>query len=713
MKKAIRLSAFILVAVMLVSAIPLSGSAASALDGKTIICFGDSLTEGTYYWETNGLSVYSDYLAENFPDSAVINAGARGNSTYDALLRYEADVIAKNPDIVIICFGMNDQAWEVQYDRPIQTLEKYTSQLTTMITDIQAAGADVILVTPNPVYEAAYTPTAYNNYEYGLMPQYCDAMRKLAIGLDCGLVDINYEITERGVSAYVSSDGIHQTAAGHQLYADCITAYLKAAYDGVNKATMTVEYKTENGNKVGSAEFAGAAGARITLPVPALEGHTAVSSEIKTAFVDGASHSLTYSSELEKALDRARSQVAVQYGENVIDEIRALCARGEGMLSPDNETFSAEDMAKAATRINAAIEVKGENILNKSLNASYERTAPNYYFQGDTSDTRYFDDNSRLTDGIKSTASGENTGGNNYYSAWSGNVEITLDLGEVTETNVYKAYVAGCSSWGITAPGTISVAHSENGTSFTPVTATVSSEPVTAGEWNTFAVTAESKSTVSARYIKITIPGGFVWVDEVEAALHVKPLEDIVYINGFNSSIVDSDARIFTSDFGNLSSANLKYTANLVAEWDDAQSAYCVTEVFEGNGEEVNRVLGDDEILIAVHYGTSIPESGDAYNLILGAEEGQIINFNGVDMENNSVQPLSFITLAEGADIVPDPDFDINADGRFDMYDYMLVKSIYFGKYEPTEGERTRADVYADGNIDMYDYLQIKAAYFA
>lgn len=55
---------------------------------------------------------------------------------------------------------------------------------------------------------------------------------------------------------------------------------------------------------------------------------------------------------------------------------------------------------------------------------------------------------------------------------------------------------------------------------------------------------------------------------------------------------------------------------------------------------------------------------------------------------------------------------DVHLDGVVDMYDYMLVKSIYFGKYEASEEELARADVYADGNIDMYDYMVIKSIYF-
>ncbi len=706
MKKFSRVFALVLVAVMACSLIPTSAFAASNLDGKKIVCFGDSLTQGTLWWVNNGYDVYPDILADNLSASTVINAGVRGDSTYNAILRYEKDVIAKDPDIVLMCFGMNDQAWEVQYNRPIQTLEKYTSQLTTMINAIKASGADVVLVTPNPVYEAAYSPTAYNNYEYGLMPQYCDAMRKLAYELDCGLVDMNFEITKRGVSSYISSDGIHQSTAGHSLYAECITAYLKAAYDNVNRSVITVDYKTENGNKIASSEYIGAIGAGITVPVPDIEGHTAVSAAVETAFAAGGSTvTLTYKSELENALATAESSVANAYGESMIDEIRALCANGRKMLSPDNTAYTPADMAGAAKLILNALDAKGENTFIKSLGASYTTTEPNYFFNG--SDTRYCDDGKRLTDGAKSAESGENTGGYNYYSAWSSTASIVLDLGEKTETNTYRAYVAGCSSWGITAPSTISVEYSDDGNSFSKAESTVSRSSVASKTWNTYVITAESKNEISARYIKITIPGGFVWVDEVEASLKVAPIENVAYINGFNSVIGDSDSMIFTSEYGNLDSANLRYTANLVAKWNEPQNAYIVSEVFEGDGNAVDRILSDDEILIAVHYGTSVSESGSAYGFILGAEKGQKLVFNGVDTDNKTVDVLAYVSLAEG-EVEPEIDYDVNSDGNINMFDYITIKSICLERIETNDELLARADVTGDGRVNMFDYIAVK-----
>jgi lysophospholipase L1-like esterase len=70
---------------------------------QTLVCFGDSLTEGAI-----GAS-YVDMLRERLPAAVrVINAGINGDTTINLLRRVERDVIRYHPDIVVILVGLND-----------------------------------------------------------------------------------------------------------------------------------------------------------------------------------------------------------------------------------------------------------------------------------------------------------------------------------------------------------------------------------------------------------------------------------------------------------------------------------------------------------------------------------------------------------------------------------------------------------------------------
>lgn len=72
---------------------------------SSIVCFGDSLTYG------HGLNTATESwpaLLQNRVTIPVINSGVDDNTTEDAVARFNTDVLAHNPAIVIFDFGGND-----------------------------------------------------------------------------------------------------------------------------------------------------------------------------------------------------------------------------------------------------------------------------------------------------------------------------------------------------------------------------------------------------------------------------------------------------------------------------------------------------------------------------------------------------------------------------------------------------------------------------
>lgn len=103
--------------------------------GSNIICFGDSITFG--YGAEEGQN-YPVFLS-SFVGGPVINAGVDGESSSQALLRLEADVLKKDPFLVVIEFGGNDFLDKI----PVSVTIK---NINTMIDAIHARGAMVALV---------------------------------------------------------------------------------------------------------------------------------------------------------------------------------------------------------------------------------------------------------------------------------------------------------------------------------------------------------------------------------------------------------------------------------------------------------------------------------------------------------------------------------------------------------------------------------------
>ena len=104
--------------------------------GKTIVCFGDSLTKGV------GAEKGKDYpsvLGEKI-SLPVINSGLKGDTTRDALKRIERDVLAHDPKLVIVILGGNDILNKIPREETFRNIEE-------IIERIQSQGAMVVLGT--------------------------------------------------------------------------------------------------------------------------------------------------------------------------------------------------------------------------------------------------------------------------------------------------------------------------------------------------------------------------------------------------------------------------------------------------------------------------------------------------------------------------------------------------------------------------------------
>jgi acyl-CoA thioesterase-1 len=102
--------------------------------GTNIICFGDSITFG---YGANPTEDYPSILAKML-NSPVINAGLDGDTSTTALQRIYAEVLEKDPLLVIIEFAGNDFLKKIPLEETVKNIE-------TMIQKIQDKGAMVTI----------------------------------------------------------------------------------------------------------------------------------------------------------------------------------------------------------------------------------------------------------------------------------------------------------------------------------------------------------------------------------------------------------------------------------------------------------------------------------------------------------------------------------------------------------------------------------------
>lgn len=233
----------------------------------TLVAFGDSTTA-----PRGNTVVYATLLANELSfesgDVKVVNSGIGGNTTKNARDRFEKDVLAHQPDVVVMQFGINDSAVDV-WKKPPATgprvaLEDYRRNLGEMVRALKQRGTRVVLMTPNPITWTDPLRKLYNSAPYVLddpdgmnvlLRGYAEAVRKLAHEEDVGLVDIyaafkTADQMPKHKPGWLSKDGMHPDDPGHRLVAKLLLEHLVAADKRFSRKPNTVWTPSGDVNEV-------------------------------------------------------------------------------------------------------------------------------------------------------------------------------------------------------------------------------------------------------------------------------------------------------------------------------------------------------------------------------------------------------------------------------------------------------------------------------
>jgi lysophospholipase L1-like esterase len=186
---------------------------------QKIVLFGDSITAG--YLEEAVSPILVDLVSQKLQtaglkDVVLVNAGLPGDTTVDGLKRLEQEVMAEDPDLVVVFFGANDAS----VDRKVP-LAMYQQNLETIVKTI---GSEKVVLITSPYTDSARKPER---------PQ--DRIREnVAVGLTIGekyqLPVINlFEamLAVPDVNQLLQRDGLHFTQAGYELLSSLIVQTIK------------------------------------------------------------------------------------------------------------------------------------------------------------------------------------------------------------------------------------------------------------------------------------------------------------------------------------------------------------------------------------------------------------------------------------------------------------------------------------------------------
>ncbi len=211
---------FFFIAVVLITSIAFVPSQKK----KRIVFFGDSITAagakpGGYITKIDSMIALQG-MKDNYD---LVGAGVSGNKIYDLYLRMEDDVLAKQPDIVVIFIGVND-VWHKRTFGTGTDPDRFENFYNAILKKLADKNIKAILCTPATIGEK----TDYTNELDGDLNKYCAMIRAIAAKNNLPLVDLrktflDYNLKnnpENKESGILTKDKVHFNAAGNQLAAD-------------------------------------------------------------------------------------------------------------------------------------------------------------------------------------------------------------------------------------------------------------------------------------------------------------------------------------------------------------------------------------------------------------------------------------------------------------------------------------------------------------
>jgi lysophospholipase L1-like esterase len=198
---------------------------------KRVIFFGDSITQagvkpGGY------VTLIGDSLRKKGATDKLdlVGAGIGGNKVYDLYLRMDEDVLAKNPDVVVIYVGVNDVWHKASYGTGTDP-DKFQKFYEAILKKLKEKNIRVIVCTPAVIGEK----TDFSNQQDGDMNQYSQIIRNIAAKQNLPLCDLRKAFLEYNLknnpnnqeSGILTVDRVHLNDKGNQLVADLLLPMIR------------------------------------------------------------------------------------------------------------------------------------------------------------------------------------------------------------------------------------------------------------------------------------------------------------------------------------------------------------------------------------------------------------------------------------------------------------------------------------------------------
>ena len=197
---------------------------------KTILFQGDSITDAgrdkTYdsHLGYGYATLVSAKIGNKYPgEYKFINRGISGNRIVDVYARIKADILNLKPDYMSLLIGINDVWHEVACENGVDN-EKFEKIYCMLIEEIKEALPDIKIIILEPFVLKATATEENWDYFYKETIKRGEAAKRVAEKYSLPFVSLQDKFDKAmekcNDALYWTQDGVHPTAAGHQIIAD-------------------------------------------------------------------------------------------------------------------------------------------------------------------------------------------------------------------------------------------------------------------------------------------------------------------------------------------------------------------------------------------------------------------------------------------------------------------------------------------------------------
>ena len=180
----------------------------------SICVFGDSIAWGSNDLEKGGwVSRLKMHMLEKY-DVNVYNLGISGDATEEVLKRVEAELKAREPQVIVFAIGINDSQYLHSIKNRRVSLGKFKENIRTLHTIASSVSREVVFIGLTAIDETKTKPVSWNSdidyntesiKEYDLtIKDFCadNGVKFIAMGNELNLDNLE--------------DGVHPDARGHE-----------------------------------------------------------------------------------------------------------------------------------------------------------------------------------------------------------------------------------------------------------------------------------------------------------------------------------------------------------------------------------------------------------------------------------------------------------------------------------------------------------------